>query len=71
MYVIKDVTTDEKNFANSTTISAEDATVIAKKKNRSEYMGMFQCSLEDDPIVARNLIIGNLFTSQIMSHCFN
>lgn len=50
---------DNDNFANSTTISNNDGTVIAKKKNRSEFMGMFECSIEDDPVVARNLIIGN------------
>lgn len=58
---VTDVTTDNENFANSTTISVDDGTVVAKKKNRSEFMGMFQCSIEDDLIVARNLIIGNLF----------
>lgn len=58
MYV--DVVLDNDNFANSTTISNNDGTVIAKKKNRSEFMGMFECSIEDDPVVARNLIIGNL-----------
>ncbi|XP_050443210.1 unconventional myosin-Va isoform X2 [Adelges cooleyi] len=52
-----EVEMDDANFANSTTISTEDGTIIAKKKNRTEYMGMFQCSMEDDPIVARNLII--------------
>lgn len=58
MYV--DVVLDNDNFANSTTISNNDGTIIAKKKNRSEFMGMFECSIEDDPVVARNLIIGNL-----------
>lgn len=52
-------TTISENFANSTTISTDDGTIIAKKKNRTEYMGMFQCSVEDDPVIARNLIIGN------------
>ncbi|XP_050522189.1 unconventional myosin-Va isoform X2 [Daktulosphaira vitifoliae] len=52
-----DITLGSENFANSTTISTEDSTIIAKKKNRTEYMGMFQCSIDDDPIVARNLII--------------
>lgn len=55
-----DVVLDNEDFANSTTISNNDGTVIAKKKNRSEFMGMFECSIEDDPVVARNLIIGNL-----------
>lgn len=68
MYV--DVTNNE-NFANSTTLSTDDGTIIAKKKNRTEYMGMFQCSNEDDPVIARNLIIGNLFTILIQSYCFN
>jgi len=58
--VYVDVVLDNDNFANSTTISNNDGTVIAKKKNRSEFMGMFECSIEDDPVVARNLIIGNL-----------
>lgn len=58
---------DSENFAHSTIISNDDATVIAKKKNRSEFMGMFQCTIEDDPVVARNLIIGNLCTVEIMS----
>ncbi|XP_060874388.1 unconventional myosin-Va isoform X3 [Metopolophium dirhodum] len=52
-----DVVLDNDNFANSTTISNNDGTVIAKKKNRSEFMGMFECSIDDDPVVARNLII--------------
>lgn len=54
-----DVAIDNENFANSTTISTDDGTVIAKKKNHSEFMGMFKCSVEDDPVVVRNLIIGN------------
>jgi len=60
--VYVDVALDNDNFANSTTISNNDGTVIAKKKNRSEFMGMFECSIEDDPVVARNLIIGNTST---------
>lgn len=56
-----DVTTDNVNFANSTTISTDDGTVIAKKKNHSEFMGMFKSSVEDDPIVVRNLINGNQY----------
>lgn len=59
MFVYIDVSVDTENFANSTTISTDDGTVIAKKKNRSEFMGMFKCSIEDDPVVVRNLIIGN------------
>lgn len=52
---------ENENFANSTTISSDDGTIVAKKKNRSEFMGMFKLSVEDDPVVVRNLIIGNLF----------
>lgn len=64
--VFIDVEIDNENFANSTTISGDDGTIIAKKKNRSEFMGMFKCSVEDDPVVARNLIIGNLLNVLII-----
>lgn len=60
-----DVTVDNENFANSTTISSDDGTIVAKKKNRSEFMGMFQLSIEDDAVVVRNLIIGKLFIISI------
>jgi len=66
IFVYADVALDNEHFANSTTISNNDGTVIAKKKNRSEFMGMFECSIEDDPVVARNLIIGNLSTFYII-----
>ncbi|VVC36488.1 Hypothetical protein CINCED_3A024235 [Cinara cedri] len=52
-----DVAIDNENFANSTTIATDDGTIIAKKKNRTEFLGMFQCTIDDDPIIARNLII--------------
>lgn len=57
---------NSENFANSTTISTDDGTIIAKKKNHSEFMGMFKCSINDDPVVARNLIIGKSFIIFIM-----
>lgn len=63
-----DIAVDNKNFANSTTISSDDSTIVAKKKNRSEFMGMVQLSVEDDAVVVRNLIIGNLFIVSIMAY---
>lgn len=64
-------TTNSENFANSTTLSTDDGTIIAKKKNRPEFMGMFQCSVEDDPVIARNLIIGNSKDVFPMLQCVN
>lgn len=57
LFLYIDVTNDE-NFANSTTISSDDGKIIAKKKNRTEFMGMLKGSIDDDLVITRNLIIG-------------